>query len=918
MIIEPRRRKSSVTFSVPDDHYHHQYYLQRTTSFAESDLDYGYNSVEQFCVVAIMLKRTSKNPMDSVTNNNTNFQSNDEPTLSTISPVSLAMARALRSVKTFKKSWDSDKALKSTYKGKFGKHQLRAYIFLVLGYAVVVAWLAEMPTFALLQPKSINCSRIVPSVSSINTANSTSLKLKSRESISLNSTVKPLNSLNGTVRKTTDRPVRNDQPTYNYSQEYGRTVLTDFNVSCDSIRVKIPNIVYLVGLVLGGVIFGYIADHSGRKMILIGSMWTACALSIFQLLSDDYISYVFFILFVGIAIGAVQVISVPYVIEMFPIESRAVYALLLTGVVFMLDLIIPALAFAIKNWKILQGVVSAPLIITAVLYWFTEESMFWYTTQKDYVTAVLSLTKVARFNGIVFEDVFREARDFLSGKRSKGIQCDFQPLLRLEDIKSLGSKYPDFDMVDLQATTNKKTTLTQRIAQVLTGHHYYPTLSTFYPTDYLHSQTLTIYLLVMCGLWLVSSLTEYSLETPLLTQHLTDNFFLNYFYTHLIQVASFFVAFPMVYKWGRRWPTFCFFLIAEVCLLGSFAARFDTDELRNAMLVVYFVGKFASRGGFIVILVYTCEIFPTGLRCTTLGICYAFRLIGVALASESVAGLNDGMARLIYGILSLILGAMALLLPETKKIPLPRTMIQVEVIPTSISKNFRRQRSVPVKRNVRSDSTRPEGANTFNDGASSVSGIRSVRFGPYDNQSTLHSVYELQEYGQDDTVHSSVSRYNRRMDLRNPTIFQPYSGNNIDTLRQQTPIAEDVEYDEDVDDDRTRYAQQQRLTEQQRFSEQQMTNVSSDNDVIGLQNRINNRKSSSNSPSQLEVKAEIQAGDTTGERNGLTTTKSTADEIGDENKQDEDMSQPSTRIIHETRTFPPNMSEDENYFSEHC
>ncbi len=99
--------------------------------------------------------------------------------------------------------------------------------------------------------------------------------------------------------------------------------------------MKIPNIVYLVGLVLGGLIFGYIADHSGRKMVLLGryfkylfmffflrfssfkgSMWTACGLSIFQLLSDDYISYVFFIVFVGMAIGAVQVITVPYVIEM--------------------------------------------------------------------------------------------------------------------------------------------------------------------------------------------------------------------------------------------------------------------------------------------------------------------------------------------------------------------------------------------------------------------------------------------------------------------------------------------------------------------------------------------------------------------------------------------------------------------------
>lgn len=146
--------------------------------------------------------------------------------------------------------------------------------------------------------------------------------------------------------------------------------------------------------------------------------------------------------------------------------------------------------------------------------------MFWYTTQKDYVTAVLSLTKIARFNGVNFENVFGEARDFLRGKRSKGVQCDFQPLLRLgsfrikknntilsffclEDIQLLGSKYPDFDMVDLQTTGGKKSTFSERFVQVLTGHHYYPTLSTFYPTDFLHSSILTIYLLIMCGLWFV-------------------------------------------------------------------------------------------------------------------------------------------------------------------------------------------------------------------------------------------------------------------------------------------------------------------------------------------------------------------------------------------------------------------------------
>lgn len=264
------------------------------------------------------------------------------------------------------------------------------------------------------------------------------------------------------------------------------------------------------------------------------------------------------------------------------------------------------------------------------------------------------------------------------------------------------------------------------------------------------------------------------------------------------------------------------------------------------------------------------------------------------------------MPRLIYGLLSLVLGALALLLPETKKFALPRTIIQVEVIPTSISRKFRRQRSAPAKRAVLPDGARPEAGAPFNDAASSVSGVRSVRFGPYDNQSTLHSVYELQEYNQDDTVQSSAGRYNRRADLRNPSIFQPVGGGGAEAYRQQTPIAEDGEYDEDVDDDRTRYAQQQRLTLQQRSNDPSLSAFRTDVDPTSLLNAGNTRQAPGETPSQLEVTAQIQAGDVT------------ADESGEKTKQDENGSQTANRPLDETGTFPPNISEEENYFSEHC
>jgi len=264
------------------------------------------------------------------------------------------------------------------------------------------------------------------------------------------------------------------------------------------------------------------------------------------------------------------------------------------------------------------------------------------------------------------------------------------------------------------------------------------------------------------------------------------------------------------------------------------------------------------------------------------------------------------MPRLIYGILSLILGAMALLLPETKRMPLPRTMMTIESIPTPISQHFRRRRSIIVKKNIQSDKPRPPGPNNFNDSTSVVSGVRSVR--PYDNQSTIHSVYELQELGQDDTMHSTSNRYpSRRIDSRNPTFYQPYIGSGINSDIKRT-IAEDVEYNEDVDDDRTRLALQRRLSEQKQL---QNSVAHTDDDVIILPVKTRGtsigRESSLDAPSQLEMTAQIQSGDVTGDRSVLTvTTDDTKDNI---NRNDSGSQSPR---------YQRTMSQDENYFSEHC
>jgi hypothetical protein len=249
---------------------------------------------------------------------------------------------------------------------------------------------------------------------------------------------------------------------------------------------------------------------------------------------------------------------------------------------------------------------------------------------------------------------------------------------------------------------------------------------------------------------------------------------------------------------------------------------------------------------------------------------------------------------------------------------------KVEVMPTSVSKKFRRHRSVLVKRNVRQDGTRTDAAGPINDTASWASGPRSVRFGTYDNQSTMHSVYELQECGPDDTLQSSASRSTRRMDPRNISFFQPaHSAHGMvsgDSYRQQQPIAEDGEYDEDVDDDRTRYAQQQRLSGQ--HTPVQNIIARADDDVIVVPSAAaagkNRKASSSGSTTQLEATAHIQAGDVTVDRGDQAATIPSSTDESTENKQLEKPLLPQPPPPVDESAYRANLSEEENYFSEHC
>jgi hypothetical protein len=126
---------------------------------------------------------------------------------------------------------------------------------------------------------------------------------------------------------------------------------------------------------------------------------------------------------------------------------------------------------------------------------------------------------------------------------------------------------------------------------------------------------------------------------------------------------------------------FLAYLLMEICLLGSLISKYslteDMEKTNIALNFLYFMCKFSTHFGFIFLMLITAELFPTSLRCTGMGICFSFKMIGELVVSPYLLAHNSEMNRLVYGLLTLIFGALALFLPETKNLPLPRTILQV-------------------------------------------------------------------------------------------------------------------------------------------------------------------------------------------------------------------------------------------------
>ena len=179
-------------------------------------------------------------------------------------------------------------------------------------------------------------------------------------------------------------------------------------------------------------------------------------------------------------------------------------------------------------------------------------------------------------------------------------------------------------------------------------------------------------------LWFAANMCYYGIHFTMSSLH--GNIHLNFFLLVLAEIsANLFTHLVALPYFGRKCSLFVFLLLCSTVLILSSVVPTSLNLLR---MVLTLVGKFSATAIFNSIYFYTCELFPTNVRSTTMGVCCTLGRLGgmMSVFLAQLSWVSPGLPPALMSFPALISAGLSLLLPETRHLVLPDTFHQADNI----------------------------------------------------------------------------------------------------------------------------------------------------------------------------------------------------------------------------------------------
>ena len=416
------------------------------------------------------------------------------------------------------------------------------------------------------------------------------------------------------------------------TSQLSSTIRSEFSLVCErDYLTGLAQTLYFVGMVLGVITFGVLADYFGRKKVLVPIMLGVSLTGIITSVMPNFETFV-----IGRVLNACLAIAVfetyfTYMLEFVGGKWTTIVGIGAQYIWVLGWLTLAGLAYLFRDWRDLMLWSSLPSLLSVLMSCLLPESPRWLLSVGRIEEAEAVVREAASFNKITLP--------------------------------------PDFKLASVQRAEDsgkRKTFL-----------------------DLFRSPNLRTKTLILYYQWFVNSFAYYGLSLNMGQVTGGEDIFFNFTIGGLLEIPSHTAAIITLLYFGRRIPYCSSMLLCGVSLVSIILVPKGMFHNDWPVMILTLFGKMCVTFSWGVLFLYNAELFPTEVRTSGIGSAsFIGRFGGMVAPWVEMLGKHHHphLPPIVFGCTALLASVLALVLPETYGTQLPYTIEEAETLELAIFK----------------------------------------------------------------------------------------------------------------------------------------------------------------------------------------------------------------------------------------